>query len=181
MECEVRIQQIHRYVENMKKIRVLSTPDLNMIKNADDYSQILIENFSRIGELAAENRELIDSVAAIFNSEEVLPDSIREATMQLVDLLVREDSFEEVDVHMAELLDGFLIQNEIAQAGENENDRVISMAKKVKRDYFLVSALTRYINDETDKIRKAAIENSKALEWYLTNDVFVRLSDEAKG
>ncbi len=181
MEREDRMRQIHRYVENMKKIRVLSTPDLNSIRNADDYSQILIENFSRIGELAAENRDLIDSVAAIFTSENVLPDPIRETAMQLVDLLVQEDSFEEVDVHMAELLGSFLIQNEIAQAGENENDKVISMAKKVKRDYFLVSALTPYITDETDKIREAAIENAKALAKYLTKDVFVRLNDEAKG
>ena len=181
MEREDRINQIHRYVENSKKIRMLSTPDMNTIENADDYCQILIENFSTIGELAAENRELIDSVTPIFASEDVLPDSIREAAMQLVDLLVRNDSFEEVDVHMAELLDRFLLQNEIAQAGDNVSDKVISMAKRVKRDYFLVSALTRYINDETDKIRKAALENAKALEVYLAKDAFVGLNDEAKG
>ena len=183
MEREDRMWQIHRYVENSKKIRMLSTPDINLIKNADDYCRILTDNFSKIGELAAENRELIDSVTPIFASVDALPDAIREAAMQLVDLLVQEDSFEEVDFHMAERLDDFLIQNEIAQTGDNDNDsdRVISMAKRVKRDYFFISALTRYINDETDQIREAAIENAKELGKYLAKDAFVRLNDEAKG
>ncbi len=49
MKQEDRLQQIHKYVENMKEIRMLSTPDLNTIDNADDYGKILIENFSKIG------------------------------------------------------------------------------------------------------------------------------------
>lgn len=53
MEREERLQQIHKYVENMKEIRLLSTPDLEAINNADDYGKILTENFSKIGELAA--------------------------------------------------------------------------------------------------------------------------------
>ena len=181
MEHKDRIQLIGKYVENMKKIREFSTPDMNVIENEDDYSRILIENFSRIGELAAENRKMIDIIASNFTSDGLLPDSIRETAMQLIDLLVQEDSFEEVDVHMADLLDGLLSRNEPAQTENNENDKVISMAKKVKRDYFLVSSLTRYINDETEQIRKAAIDNLKALEKYLEKDVFVRLNNEARG
>ncbi len=180
MDREDRMQQIHKYVENMKEIRLLSTPDLGKIENADDYGRILIENFSKIGKLAAENREFIEAVTPFYNSDEKLSETMREATVQLIDLLVSDDSFEEVDVHMSELLDGLLIQNEIDRS-TNENDKVISMAKKVKRDYFFVSALTRYENDEIDEIRKAAIENVKALESYLDKDVFVTLNDEAKG
>lgn len=180
MEREDRIQQIHRYVENMKEIRMLSTPDLSNIENADDYGRILIDNFSRIGSLASENRKLIDSVSPMLHSREKLSDTMREAAMQLIDLLVSDESFEEVDVHMSELLDSLVIQNEIEQSAD-ENGKVIAMAKRVKRDYFLVSALTRYINDEVDEIRNAAIENFKSLEAYLAKDTFVRLSDEAKG
>ena len=179
MEREDRIQQIHRYVENMKEIRLLSTPDLNTIENADDYGRILIENFSKIGRLAAENRGLIDSVTPFFTSEDELSDDMREATIQLINALVGNDSFEEVDVHMSELLDGLLIDKEIEQS-TNENDRVISMAKKVKRDYFLVSSLTRYVNKEVEEIRRAAIENAKALSDYLAKDIFIRLNDDAK-
>jgi hypothetical protein len=105
MEDEYRMYQIHKYVENMKEIRMLSTPDLDAIDNADDYGKILIENFSKIGELAAENREFIDSVIPIFSSDKELSDTMKDATRQLIDLLIGNDSFEEVDVHMSELLD----------------------------------------------------------------------------
>ncbi len=180
MEQENRIQQIHKYVENMKEIRMLSTPDLSKIENADDYGRILIENFSKIGMLASENRQLIDSVTPIFHSGEKLSDTMREAAMRLINLLTGDDSFEEVDSHMSELLDGLMIQSEIEQSVD-ENERVISMAKKVKIDYYILSSLTRYINDDVDEIRNAAIENAKALEGYLAKDVFARLNDEAKG
>ena len=39
------------YVERMKEIRLLSTPNLNEVADAEEYSQVLIRNFSRIGEL----------------------------------------------------------------------------------------------------------------------------------
>lgn len=180
MVLEGKNQTIQKYIENMKEIRLLSTPDLSAIENADDFGRVLIENFSKIGMLAAENRGLIDSVIPVLNSEDKLSDTMREAVMQLINLLVGDDSFEEVDVHMSELLDSFLIQNEIEQSAD-ENHRVISMAKKVKRDYFLVSSLTRYINDDIDEIRQAAIDNAKALEGYLAKDAFVRLNEEARG
>ena len=180
MEREDRMKKIHKYVENMKEIRMLSTPDPDAIDDADDYGRILVENFSRIGELASENRSFIDSVTQVFNSGEELSEPMKDATMQLINLLVGDDSFEEVDVHMSELLEGFLIQNEIDQS-KDENEKVISMAKKVKRDYFFVSAMTRFINDEIDKLRDDAILNAKTLAAYLDKDVFLRLNDEAKG
>ena len=46
----------------MKEIRLLSTPDLNDIKDPDEFERILIENFQKIGELAVENRKVINDV-----------------------------------------------------------------------------------------------------------------------
>lgn len=46
MEREDRSQQICRYVENMQRLRLLSTPDVSEIDDADDYGRILIDNFS---------------------------------------------------------------------------------------------------------------------------------------
>ncbi len=180
MELEERMQQIHKYVENMKEIRMLSTPDLSVIDNADDYEKILIKNFSKIGMLAAENRGYIDSVSPFFASEDELSDTMREATIQLIKLLVDNDSLEEVDVHMSELLHKILLRKQ-AERLSDENDRVISMAQKVKMDYLIVSSLTRYINDDVDKIRNNAIEDAKNLRKYLDKDAFSNLNDEAKG
>ena len=49
------------YVERMKQIRIRYTPDLKKISDADAYSEILVQNFEQISELARENRRFIDS------------------------------------------------------------------------------------------------------------------------
>lgn len=51
-----------QYAVRMKEIRLLSTPDLNDIKNPDEFGRILAENFSKIGKLAIENRKIINDV-----------------------------------------------------------------------------------------------------------------------
>ncbi len=181
MEREDRSQQIRRYVENMQRIRLLSTPDVSGIDDPDDYVRVLTKNFSQIGELARENRQLIDEVKPILSSEESLSDAMRASIMQLVSLLVSEETFEEVDVHMSEVLDEILIRDEIAHAEEDNDARVVSMARKVQRDYFILSALTRYRNDEVDAIRNKALDNRNRLASYLDKNAFATLSDEAKG
>ena len=37
------------YVDRMKKIRMLSTPELTNIEDENEYSKILVNNFSEIG------------------------------------------------------------------------------------------------------------------------------------
>ena len=44
----------------MKEIRLLSTPDLSDISDSSEYSRILIDNFSKIGGFAIENRKVIN-------------------------------------------------------------------------------------------------------------------------
>ena len=135
-----------QYVKRMREIRLLSTPDLNDISDADEYGKILIENFSRIGKLAMENRRIIDQVLKPMLAPDVeMTDEMREMLLQFDELLVDEASFEEVDVHLSEVINGILTEQELLVGKtDNENAKVMAMSKKVKRDYFLISALTRY-------------------------------------
>lgn len=50
------------YIHRTEEIRELFTPPLDDICNADDYEKRLRENFGRIGELAAMNRDFLDIV-----------------------------------------------------------------------------------------------------------------------
>lgn len=174
---------LEKYIENMKEIRLLSTPDLSTITEADEYGEILIRNFSKIGELGRENRKLIDSVIKPFLSPEaVLTDEKKDMLARFTSLLIEDDSMGEVDVHLSDVINGVLDEDILGdEDSAHENAKVISMAKKVKRDYFFVSSLTRYINDEINEIRNRAIENRNELAKYLEKDAFVRLDDEAKG
>ena len=58
MEQDQYLSLFQQYAKRMREIRLLSTPDLNDINDADEYGQILVENFSKIGKLAIENRKI---------------------------------------------------------------------------------------------------------------------------
>ncbi len=176
-------QDFKDYARRMREIRLLSTPDLRDIQSADDYSRVLVNNFSRIGELAEENRKLIDAyIKPLIVSEAIVTDQMRHQLEFFLRLLVKDSSFEEVDVHLSDFLNDHFFIEEIQEAkSSDENTHVIAMAKKVKRDYLLVSALTRYYNTEIDTIRTKAIENRNALACYLKKENFALLNDKAKG
>lgn len=170
------------YVERMKEIRLLSSPDLNQVKDADDYSRVLVENFSRIGKLAVENRKVIDTlIKPVLNSEEKLSEEMIEQLSTFVELLVQDENAEEIDVHLSELLSDLLLLNETKVADDSdESTRAIAMSKKVYRDYYIISSLTRYTNDSIDEARAAAVENREALAGFLDKEAFARLNEEAK-
>lgn len=183
MEQDNYLTLFQQYAKRMREIRLLSTPDLNDIKDPDEFGRILKDNFSRIGKLAIENRKIINEVLKpIISSDVELTDEMREMLLQFDELLVDEDSMEEVDVHLSEIINRILTEHEL-MLGEtdDESSRVQAMAKKVKRDYFLISALTRYDSDELEGIRRQAIENRNALAHYLDRGSFEGLTAEAKG
>ena len=50
MEVELN-DQFTAYVKRMQKVRLLSTPSLDDINEADDYSRLLLENFRKSGNM----------------------------------------------------------------------------------------------------------------------------------
>ena len=54
-------QELTRYVELTSWIKELSSPGLKDVDSAEDYRKILLRNFSRIGELARINAEILDA------------------------------------------------------------------------------------------------------------------------
>ncbi|MBO4415167.1 MAG: hypothetical protein J5824_04195 [Lachnospiraceae bacterium] len=171
------------YAERMKEIRLLSTPDLSDISDSSEYSRILIDNFSKIGGFAIENRKVINEyIKPLISSNERLSDEDKERLSIFVELLVEDDTCDEIDVHLSELMNDLLVTDEIRiEDSTDSSAKVVSMGKKVRRDYPMVSALTRYINQHAETFRKAAVENRDQLEVYLDKEQFIKLSDEAKG
>ena len=182
MTREDIFKQFKDYVDHIKRIRRLSTPEISDISGPDEYSAVLEDNFSRIGLLAQENRSLIDGfIRPLLMGKEELTDDARNLLVSFMDLLMNDDSLEEVDVHLAEVINSFLFEQDIEKGGQtDENVRINAMAKKVRQDYFMLSALTRFDNEELHEIRKKAIENRNRLSLFLRKDKFTSLCDEAK-
>ena len=175
-------QEFNAFIDRMKKIRVLSTPDLSQMEDAGEYSRILLDNFSLIGQLAAQNRLLIDEfVKPNINSGESMPDEIRDSLAEFTELLFDVDSFGEIDIQLSNYINNRLMDEEIRITdSDNVNDHVISKAKRVKRDYLIISELTRFSSESTEEFRQSAIENRRALAKYCAKDRFMALNDEAR-
>ena len=71
MEQDQYLTLFQQYAVRMKEIRLLSTPDLNDIKDPDEFGRILTENFAKIGKLAIENRKIINDVLKPIMSSDV--------------------------------------------------------------------------------------------------------------
>ncbi len=168
-----------QYVRRMKEIRLLSTPDLSTIENENDYSKILVQNFSKIGQLAAENRNIINKYALPLFEKPFLSETEVKLLKLFCDLLLDSETFDEVDLHLCELINDTLLKSELDNKSI-ENTYVIAVAKRVQRDYFEISAITRFLNSDTEKKRSQALSHYAELTPYLEKDVFSRLSSEAK-
>ena len=180
---EVGTREFKEYVDRMQVIRALSTPNLELIDDAGEYSRILLDNFSRIGKLASENRIIINQLVKPNLSLDVdLSEETKEKLEEFAELLFDMDTFGEVDVHLSDLITNRLMDEEIRLADTDDiNELLISKAKKVKRDYLLISGLTRFQMEHTEEVRAQAIKNCEELAEYLEKDRITTLNEEARG
>ncbi len=123
---QVNYMELFReYAERMKEIRLLSTPNLDEIKDADEYGHILVENFSRIGKLATENRRIVnDFLKPMISPDAELTDEVLSILGQFDELLVQANTFEEEDVHLSEVINSVLLNHGLNGddlQDENEN------------------------------------------------------------
>lgn len=131
-----------KYVEHMTEIRRLSTPSIEGISSAEDYSVRLRNNFARIGELALENRNLLD--------EEVFPKLAAEAILspeQITEMndfgsdLVDAETVENLDLPLAKLLSGKLVED--AKKKGNLSALIRQMDHEIETCYAMMNMVER--------------------------------------
>ncbi|MCR5098066.1 MAG: HD domain-containing protein [Lachnospiraceae bacterium] len=94
------MNEYDNYIRRMEEIRVLSTPMLDDISDADEYSDRLRENFIKVGQLAAENRIFLDTVLYPLLSAEEISDEDKERLIAFSDDLICAEHFENLDLQM---------------------------------------------------------------------------------
>ncbi len=105
--------EFEKYVHRMEEIRRLSTPSLDDIEDADGYSRLLRDNFEKIGELAAENREFLDTyLYPLIASDSICNEDI-ENLYSFSDELICAENAENLDVHMVSLISGILLSDSL--------------------------------------------------------------------
>ena len=122
MEVELN-DQFTSYVKRMQKVRLLSTPSLDDIQEADDYSRLLLDNFQKIGEYALENRRMLDEILfPLLKLDRPLSEKEVERLRELSRLLVDGEMSTEIDLHLSELIDDCLYQEEDIRLDAHDGD-----------------------------------------------------------
>ena len=169
------------YVERMKQVRSLSTPSLDSISTANDYSRVLLENFKRIGLLAKENREVVEKeLLPLLNSKERLSEEEIQELNELNEYLFDMASKEEIDQHIADLINERLFKEELSSAEPDSFDErmIQGLIKTMQIKYFLMVITSNRNFEASEKYREEGIEATRKLKAYLEKDEFSKLSPE---
>ncbi len=186
---EAYLQQMHEaftaYAERMKQVRFLSAPSPERVVAPEDYSRILKDNFTRIGEMAGENRKVVaDYIQPFLKSQEPLPEGVGREFRYLNELLVNDKSVSDTDVHLSELLTDRLFADEFKpDEAPDINARLLLLAKKIRRDYYVLSELSRgqFSGETMDMVRLRSTLILREVNSYLAYDRFPELTKECQG
>lgn len=186
MEVELN-DQFTAYVKRMQKVRLLSTPSLDDINEADDYSRLLLENFRKIGEYALENRRMLDEVLfPLLKLDRPLSDQEVDRLRELSTLLVDGEMSMEIDLHLSELIDDCLYQEEDlrldAQNGNEENaeTQIRLLQRRLDVAYARLTYSGRSNPTEWKKLLDDGLVYYEEALVFLSKSYFSRLSEEAR-
>jgi HD-GYP domain-containing protein (c-di-GMP phosphodiesterase class II) len=166
----------------MAKIRELSSPPLYDFDNADDYSKRLRKNFETIGQLAGENRDMLDKVLyPILESDEQLSEEaieeMSEFGEQLLSLAEDVTDFENLDLPIMSLTAERLAKD--AKEREDLPNLIVQMDAAFLANYSLMN-MTERISTCPELSRKYKEKGLKIGEFFLEmieKDQFLRIED----
>ena len=102
------------YIERLKQIRTLSSPSLSGIEEASDYNKRLRENFVRIGQLAAENRAILDEfLFPLLSRDEALTKEETSEIDSFAEKLVAAENAENLDLPIAAIVSERLLHDSL--------------------------------------------------------------------
>ena len=132
--------------------------------------------------MAAENRKVIDQlIKPNLPTDHVLSEEVRAKLDEFADLLFDDQTFGEVDVNLSNLITNRLMEEDLHITDQdNINEYVISISKRIQRDYLIISDLTRFRTERVDAYRQSAIQNGDEVGRFLEKEQFRALNDEAR-
>jgi len=169
-------EQFDEYTDRMAEIRRLSSPDINVFDDEDDYSKKLRYNFQRIGRLAALNRDMLDKTLypLLEKSKELDEQTTKqlgELAENLASIANQDNDFVNLDLPVSALI----------------SDRLSSDALKKKDLYTQIKQLDDEINVDyalmnvTERINVSPeISRTYQKKGLLIGDFFFKLLDKKK-
>ncbi|MBO4375556.1 MAG: hypothetical protein J5829_10675 [Lachnospiraceae bacterium] len=182
MEIESIKKEFEEYAKRMSDIRILSSPSIKKFDSAESYSERLSSNFKKIGELAAINREMLDSkLYPLLNSEDALDGELSDELEELADTLLSvagdEEDFENLDLPIAFLI-GERLLKDVAES-DDINSKIRKMDEQIIVCYSMMNMTERIFTDpkiSADYKDKGVAIGDEFIKM-LDKDVFLTITD----
>ena len=172
---------LHDYAQRLIRIRRLSSLQVNSVNNADEYRRALAENFRKIGELARENRGVIDNVIdPILAPGHQLPDRLVREIHVFNEKLMDAWTHENIDLNIMSLLSERLMVD--ASGKEDTAYLVRQLDEEVVACIAMVVQSRRIISspDIARIFRRRGIAALEQLLTWLDHDRFLQLDEECR-
>ena len=174
-------ERLQKYVDNTAKIRELSTPQLNDIRNAADYSMNLKHNFIIIGKLAAENREILSEELFPFlePGADISPDQLM-SLGDFCDALLDAYNLDNLDPAIHDVLSKRLYVNAKESRDDNSKDVVLGIDREISSCYTMMNITQRLISfpEIAAAYRQRGFSAADHIVDLLEPDAFASLPDD---
>ena len=169
------------YTQRLLRIRALSSLQVNTVHNADEYRMALTENFRKIGELARENRDVIENVIhPILSHRHQLPDRLVREIHLFNDQLMDAWTHENIDLNIMSLLSERLMKD--AACKGDTSYLIRQLDEEVIASIAMVVQSRRIITcpDIARTFRRRGLAALDQLLSWLDHDRFLQLNEECR-
>lgn len=170
---------LNRYAELSQWIRELSAPSISEISNAEEYRDVLLRSFMRIGELSRINEDILNEhIYPILETDKDLNNDDIEDIRNFCNILMDPTNMFNTDitmiyVHVQKLLD-------TAKQKDDDRIKIIALDMVVLSAYLMFVTMYRLYPyyDICTKYRDAGVEAGLEIISYLDKDKFAKLPDD---
>ncbi|MBQ7506167.1 MAG: HD domain-containing protein [Lachnospiraceae bacterium] len=179
LQDRLSVPTLEEYVKNTALIRTLSAPTLQDIDNAAAYSEHLRNSFVRIGDIARENREILNACFFPYiESEKELTEVEMEAFGDFGDSLLDAYSLDNLDPAILSVLSKELL----VRADRMHSDKllILQLDREIMACYTMMNMTNRIYGcaEIADTYRKRGFAAGEKLLSYLSPELFQKLPDD---
>ena len=174
-------EKLQQYVENITLIRELSSPMVNEVDNAEEYRELLMKNFTRIGELAKINTEILNNYYfPMFDDDGKISHDKIDVMTYFSQSLVNAYKLNFIDTPMIYEQAKALLKK--VEEGNDDAEIVVALDNMVSIAYAMIGITGRLypVNDVCLSYQKEGLEAAYKLLEYLDHDKFAKLDDASK-
>ena len=170
---------LDEYVKRTARIRILSSPRISDVNDADSYEEILTENFMEIRELSLENKDFLENMLfPMISSSSPLSDNEEESLFAFCRELINGQQLGDLDCQLLHMISKRLLQEADKKADDAARIRQLDMhfiacyelAHQSKRMKSAVSLLDGY--------RVEGLEVAGRMAQYLKPENFTKIKDQ---